>query len=265
MNTVTSRDGTAIAFTRDGDGPGVILIGGGLDDGSENTPLVPLLAEHFTVVNYSRRGRGASGDTPPYDLQREIEDLAALIAEVNADACHLYGVSSGGALALEAAAAGLPVRRLAVYEVPYQVDEEAISRWTEYVADLAAARDRPDDMIELFMRLAGSGNDDIAEAKRSPVWSHLTPMAHTLTYDAACLGAGPPPVHTLAAIAQPVLVITGALHDPHMQGLQPGFFDDAANLMVQRLPHAERRVLENQSHVADPNVMAPVLQKFFGS
>ena len=102
---VTSNDGTTIAYDRKGSGPAVVLVGGALDDGAENASLVPALAEHFTVYNYARRGRGASGFTEPYAVEREIEDLDALIAEAGGSA-HLFGASSGGALALEAAAAG---------------------------------------------------------------------------------------------------------------------------------------------------------------
>lgn len=117
MACVTSKDGTSIAYQRAGTGPAVILVGGGLDDGSENAALVPELARHFTVVNYARRGRGDSGDTQPYAVEREIEDIDALISEAGGSA-HLFGASSGGALALEAAAAGLAIDRIAVYEVP---------------------------------------------------------------------------------------------------------------------------------------------------
>ena len=119
MDRVTSKDGTSIAYHRQGGGPAVILVGGGLDDGSENAPLVPELASQFTVVNYARRGRGASTDTQPYAVAREIEDVQALIAAVGGRA-HVYGASSGGALALEAAAAGLDTDRLVIYEVPYE-------------------------------------------------------------------------------------------------------------------------------------------------
>src|SRR5215207_2433121 len=110
MGRVTSNDGTSIAYDRKGTGPAVILVGGGLDDGSENAPLVPGLAEHLTVYNYARRGRGDSGDTLPYAVEREIEDIEALITEDGGSA-HLYGVSSGGALVLEAAAAGVAVEK----------------------------------------------------------------------------------------------------------------------------------------------------------
>src|ERR687894_366138 len=111
---VTSKDGTPIAYER---------AGSGLDDGSENAPLVPALAAHFTVYNYARRGRGGSGDTPPYAVEREIEDLAALIAEAGGPA-HLYGHSSGAGLVLHASARGLPVERIVLHEPPYTGDDD---------------------------------------------------------------------------------------------------------------------------------------------
>ena len=117
---MTSADGTQIAYQREGSGPAVVLVGGGLDDGSENAVLMPALASEFTVYNYARRGRGGSGDTRPYAVQRELEDLAALLDAAGGKA-HVFGASSGGALALEAAAAGLPINRLVVYDVPYSV------------------------------------------------------------------------------------------------------------------------------------------------
>jgi pimeloyl-ACP methyl ester carboxylesterase len=126
MNHVTSEDGTSIAFDRQGSGPAVILVTGGLDDGLENAPLATELARHFTSFNYHRRGRGDSGDTPPSTVEREVEDIEALIAEAGGSA-HLYGVSSGGALVLEAAAAGLTIDKVAVYDVPYSIGEGAFS------------------------------------------------------------------------------------------------------------------------------------------
>ena len=188
MTSVTSKDGTSIAYQRSGSGPAVILVGGGLDDGSENAALVPELAQHHTVYNYARRGRGESGDTAPYALEREIEDIAALIGEAGGSA-HLFGASSGGALALEAAAAGLAVDRIAVYEVPY-LDEAMVGHWSVYVGELTAALadGRRGDALALFMRLAGSSDDDIAAARTSPQWAGGEALAHTLAYDAACLG-----------------------------------------------------------------------------
>ncbi|GAA2635811.1 alpha/beta hydrolase [Dactylosporangium fulvum] len=261
---MTSRDGTSITFDRAGGGPAVVLVGGGLDEGAENAPLMPQLAEHFTVYNYARRGRGGSGDTPPYAVARELEDLAAIIADAGGTA-HLFGASSGGALALEAAAAGLPVGRVAVYEVPYSTDDHVVAAFREYVRQLhrVLAEGRRGAAVELFMRLAGAGEDDIAAARTAPVWPGLEALAPTLAHDAACLGDGSPPLDRLATITQPVLVATGGLPDPHTGALGPGFFDAAADAIAAAVPNAERRVVDGQTHVTDPVVLAPVLTAFF--
>jgi pimeloyl-ACP methyl ester carboxylesterase len=266
MSRVTSKDGTSIAYDRQGGGPAVILVGGGLDDGAENAPLVPELAARFTVYNYARRGRGGSGDTLPYALERELEDLQALLAEAGGSA-HLYGVSSGGALALEAAAAGLAVDQLAVYEVPYMVADELWRRWRRYVEqfETVLAEERRGKALELFMRLAGSSEEDIAGARSSPFWPGLEAIAHTLAYDAACLGDGRPPSARLARITRPTLVVAGASPDPHMGGMPPDLFDRAAAAIAASVPRAERLTLAGQTHVADPKAVAPVLERFFGA
>ncbi|WP_344448469.1 alpha/beta hydrolase [Acrocarpospora macrocephala] len=252
---VVSRDGTSIAYDTVGGGPVVILVGGGLDDGAENAPLAAALAGRFTVVNYSRRGRGSSGDTLPYAPEREIEDLAALIAAAGGPA-HLFGASSGGALALEAAAAGLPIGAIVLYEVPYIVGD-GVPAWREYVARLTAvlAEGRRDEALRMFMRLAGSSEQDIAGAAASPLWPGLLELAHTLGYDAACLGDGPPPAARLATITRPVLVTTGAHAPP--------FFVEAADAVAACVPGAERGTVDVPGHVPDPAVLAPVLARFF--
>ena len=264
MNHVRSEDGTRIAFSREGTGSAVVLVGGGLDDGSENAPLAAELAKRFTVYNYARRGRGESGDTQPYALEREIEDLEEVIQEAGGSA-HLFGASSGGALVLEAAARGVQAFRLAVYEVPYSLGAEAISNWQRYVEDLrgALAREDTDEALALFMRLAGSSESDIDSARRSEFWGPLLALAPTLAYDAAVLGDGDPPVDRLRGIAQPTLVLTGGGHDPSMQGLQPNFFGAAADVIAEAIPGADRRTIENEGHVADPRVLAAVLREFF--
>ena len=264
MGQVESKDGTRIAYERQGTGPAVILVGGGLDDGSENAPLAVELAKDFTVYNYARRGRGDSGDTSPYALEREIEDVEALIIETGGPA-HLFGASSGGALVLEAAAAGLAIGKIAVYEVPYSVGDEAVQAWREYVKQLKAMLDegRRSDALALFMRLAGSSEEDVAGAKGSSAWAASEAIAHTLAYDAACLGDGRPPVERLARITQPTLVLTGSAFAPHMGGLQPGFFADAADTIAQGAPHARRQTIEGQSHIAAPEILSPILTVFF--
>jgi pimeloyl-ACP methyl ester carboxylesterase len=253
MAHVTSADGTSIAYQRDGSGPAVILIGGGLDDGSENAPLAQELAEHFTVYNFARRGRGDSGDSSPYAVQREIDDIAAIIAEAGGSA-HLFGASSGGMFALEAAAAGLPVGRVAVYEVPYDTADGALQRAREYRAQLGVAlvEGRRADAVGLFMQLAGSSEEGIADAMKSPYWPGLKDLAYTLAYDAALYG--PPPTNRLATITRTVLVATGGSNE---------YFEQAADAVAASLADAVRQVIEGQGHVVDPKAMAAVLARFF--
>jgi pimeloyl-ACP methyl ester carboxylesterase len=263
MNQATSRDGTSIAYDQQGSGPALILVGGGLDDGSENAPLARELAENFAVYNYARRGRGGSGDTVPYTLEREIDDIEALLAEAGGSA-HLYGVSSGGALVLEAAAAGIAVDKLAVYEVPYNMADDWPQRWRRYVERLDAvlAEGRRGDALELFMELAGSSEEEIAGARTSPFWPAMETLAHTLAYDAACLGDGQPPTARLARITQPTLVATGV--DARVPGAAAWALalDEAADAVAASIPHAQRQTFEGQSHVADPKAVAPILEQF---
>jgi pimeloyl-ACP methyl ester carboxylesterase len=253
MDRVKSKDGTSIAYDRLGRGPAVILVGGALDDGSENAPLAKTLAANFTVYNYARRGRGASGDTPPYDVQREVEDIAALLTVAGRSA-HLFGVSSGGMFAFEAAAAGLRINRLAVYEVPYDPGEDAPQRYRTYRRQLNTAllEGRRGDAVSHFMRLAGSSDADVETAKTSPYWKGLEALAHTLAYDAACYGR--PPAARLATITQPTLVATGGVVE---------FFELAADAVAAAIPNARRLTLDGQGHGVDPKIAASILERFF--
>lgn len=254
MPIVRSRDATPIAYVVEGHGPAVVLVTGALDDGSENVGLARELARSFTVYNYARRGRGESGDASGYAVMREIEDLAALIAEAGGLA-RVHGVSSGGALALEAAAAGLPIERLSVYEVPYFTDEASLTRWRDFARELTSAIDggesgRP---LELFHHLAGFSEEQTAAARRLPEWAAAVTLEHTLAYDAAILGDGSVPTRRLATIHQPTLVLTGG----------GGFFESAADAIAAALPNSRRQVLQGLEHVADPSVVGPVLASFF--
>lgn len=265
MPHVTSADGTAIGYDRLSDeGPAVVLVSGGLDDGTENIPLGRHLADTFAVVTYRRRGRGDSGDTQPYAVRREVEDLAAVI-DATGGRAHLFGASTGGALALAAAAAGLPVDRIAVHEVPYLLGDELLAAWRAYTADLATALDAGDrdEALRLFMRLAGSTGDQIAAAEAAPVWSRLRVLAPTLRYDAACLGDGRPPAARLAAVTQPVLLTTGVTVDAHSAELPTDFFGAAADAAAAGLANARRETLEVTGHVPDPAVLGPMLTGFY--
>src|SRR5918996_4610574 len=189
MDTVTSSDGTRIAFDRLGDGPPIVLVCGQSTDRSSNAPLAALLAEHFAVFNYDRRGRGDSGDTLPYAVEREIEDIGALIGEAGGSAS-VFGVSSGAALALEAAAAGLAIDKLALWEPPYIVEgrprppADTARIYTELVA-----AGRRGEAVEYFMaNVVGLPPEFVAEAKKAPWWPAQEALAHTLAYDATIMG-----------------------------------------------------------------------------
>jgi pimeloyl-ACP methyl ester carboxylesterase len=262
---ISSRDGTPIAYELEGDGPTVILVGGGVTDRSENAPLVPELAAHFTVINYDRRGRGASGDSTPYAVAREIEDIDALIESAGGSA-HLFGVSSGGALVLEAAAAGSDIGRFAVFEVPYNVDAEWPREWAAYREELDRALDAGDrgSAFEAFMRVTGSSDDEIAGTRASPFWSDLEAIAHTLRYDAACQGTGQPPTERLGTIEQPALVLTGD-DRPTDAPRWVQALDTAADVIAAALRNGQRETLRGQSHVPDERVLATRLAEFFQS
>jgi pimeloyl-ACP methyl ester carboxylesterase len=264
MHRVTSADGTSIAYDRMGNGPAIILVCAATMTRPAHAQLAAELAGHFTVYNYDRRGRGDSGDTLPYAVQREIEDIEALVAEAGGSA-HLYGISSGAALVLEAAAAGVPVDRLAIYEVPYNLEDDAPKRQQEYVERLQAllAEDRRGEAAELFMRTVGTPEEMIEESKSSPMWAAMEAVAPTLAYDAACMGDGQPPTDRLAKITRPTLVATGEGSPETFLGGGGGFFDQAADAVATSVPNAVREVIEGQWHMIDPKVLAPVLHRFF--
>ncbi|WP_327318030.1 alpha/beta fold hydrolase [Streptomyces sp. NBC_01235] len=252
-----SRDGTAIAYERRGQGPAVILVSGAMSTGGTMAPLAALLADRFTVLCYDRRGRGESGDTAPYTVRREIEDLAALIDAAGGEAA-LYGISSGGALALRAAADGLPVRRVAVYETPFAVNEEGAKERADYTSNLTEAltQGRRGDAVELFLRLTGLAEEMIRGARQAPMWTGMEALAPTLAYDDAVMGDGLVPRERLASIGVPVLAVAGEASPPWLR--------EAVRAVAEAVPDGTYRTLEGQTHAVDPNVLAPVLAEFFG-
>ena len=257
MSKLKSKDGTLIAFDKSGKGPAVILVGGALIDRQAMAPLAGLLAPQFTVFNFDRRGRGESGDTQPYAVQREIEDIDALIHEAGGAAA-LFGGSSGGALALEAALAlGGKVSGLAMYEVPYDSDPATLPAYREYLKRLgeALATNRRGDAAAAFMKFVGTPDAQIEGMRRAPMWSVLEKVAPTLAYDAAVLGKDRPvPVQRVARLGTPTLVINGSVIP---------FMRVTAEALARAIPNAQQRTLEGQSHDVDPKVLAPVLIEFF--
>ncbi|GAA2267280.1 alpha/beta hydrolase [Streptomyces atrovirens] len=253
---ISSRDGTSLAYESAGRGATIVLVSGAMSTGGTVAPLAAPLSERFRVVVYDRRGRGGSGDTAPYAVEREVEDLAALIGAVGGEAA-LYGVSSGGALALRAAASGLPVHHVAVYETPYAMSEEDLGERARYTERLTAAlaEGRRGDAVELFLRLTGLGEDVIQGARQSPMWAGMESIAPSLAYDDAVMGDGSVPRELLASIRVPVLSIAG--------DASPAWMREAARAIAESVPRGTYRTLEGQTHMVEPDVLAPVLAEFF--
>jgi pimeloyl-ACP methyl ester carboxylesterase len=252
-----SRDGTPIAYARTGQGPAVVLVSGAMSTGATMAPLAAHLSDRFSVVVYDRRGRGESGDTPPYALDREIEDLAALIEAADGEVS-LYGVSSGGALVLQAAAGGLQVRQVAVYEVPFaDYVEGGAEERAEYTRNLTEtlAQGRRGDAVELFLNLTGLAPEMIASARQSPMWPGMEAIAPTLAYDDAAMGGGLVPLDRLASITAPVLAVAG--------DASPKWLRRATEAVARATPRGAYRTLEGQTHMVDPAALAPVLGEFF--
>ncbi|MFI6012841.1 alpha/beta fold hydrolase [Streptomyces sp. NPDC051243] len=252
-----SRDSTSIAYESTGQGPAVILVSGAMSTGGTLAPLAVPLSDRFRVVVYDRRGRGESGDTKPYTVEREVEDLAALIEAVGGEAA-LCGVSSGGALALEAASSGLPVRQVAVYEVPFAVYEGGAKERAEYTERLTEMLEqgRRGDAVELFLRLTGMAEEMIQRARQSPMWSGMETIAPSLAYDDAVMGDGLVPRARLSSVTVPVLAVAG--------GASPSWMREAARAIAQTVPDGTYRSLEGQTHMVEPDVLGPVLVEFFG-
>ena len=262
MNTVTSKDGTTIAFDRLGEGPAIILVGGATTTRSDCVPLAAILSPHFTVFNHDRRGRGDSGDTAPYAVAREVEDIEAVISAAGGSA-FVFGHSSGAVLALEAARTlATKITKLAVYEPPFIVDNSHPPVPEDYVAQLnaAIAAGRPGDAVEIFMTKAvGVPAELVAQMRNEPWWAASEAVAHTIAYDGAIMGdtmrGSPLPLKKWASVTVPTLVIDG--------DKSYAFMPAGAQALADILPNARRRTLAGQDHGAAPEVLTPVLVEFF--
>lgn len=256
--TVRSRDGTTIAFDRSGEGPPMIVVGGALTDRSGGAPLAALLEPYGTVYTYDRRGRGDSGDTPPYAVGREVDDLEALIEEAGGSA-FVFGMSSGAILALEAAARGLAITKLVLFEPPFQSDPSQSRLSAEFTTQLEEllSADRRGDAVEHFLTTAvGMPDAAVAQMRTEPMWPSLEALAPTLVYDVAVTGDGAVPTEQLSTVATPTLVIDG--ED------SPDWTRRSANAVADALPDGHRRTLDGQTHDVDPAVLAPAVEQFVG-
>jgi pimeloyl-ACP methyl ester carboxylesterase len=262
MNKVVSKDGARIAYEKTGRGFPLILVGGALSDRSAAEPLATVLATHFLVFAFDRRGRGDSGDTAPYAVAREVEDIQALIAEAGGSA-FVFGHSSGSVLALEAAARGLAVPKLAMYEPPFMVDKSRAplpKDYREHLGELLTSG-RRGEAVEYFMTIAvGVPPEAVAQMRRAPTWAKMESAAHTLAYDQTvmdnCQTGNSLPADRWTTATMPVLVFDG--------GASPAWMRNAVQALVDILPSAKRFTLEGQTHRIDPAVLAPVLIEFFG-
>jgi pimeloyl-ACP methyl ester carboxylesterase len=257
MTTVHSSDGTAIAFDVTGDGPAVVLVGGmfqhrAIDQATAQ--LAALLAERFTVFHYDRRGRGDSSDTEPYSVEREVEDVAAIVETVGS--ASLFGMSSGAFLALEAARAGVPVDALALYEPPVDGNPNLPANWDRELIALVG-NGTPGAAVERFMTEAvGMPAEVVAGMKQSPAWPLFVAVEKTMPYDLAlttqAVAGGP---DRWAEVATPALVMAGGDSTPNWHAGAQG--------IAGALPHARYRTLPGQTHMVAPDALAPVLLDFF--
>jgi len=261
MTKVTSKDGTQIAYTLSGNGPAVILVDGAMCSRAFGPmpKLATLLASHFTVINYDRRGRNESGNTEPYSVDREIEDIEALIYEAGGSA-YLAGCSSGAALALKAAAASPNIKKLALYEAPY------LSGQGGHVP--------PKDTLEQLKRLVAAGKKSGAVKyfihdmvgmpafvtfimPLMPAWGKLKSVAHTLPYDAAIMGDFKIPVQVANSVKIQSLVMAG--------GKSPASMQNTEKKLAEAIPGAQYHIIEGQTHNISEKALAPELIKFFKS
>jgi pimeloyl-ACP methyl ester carboxylesterase len=256
METVTSKDGTTIGFDRLGSGPPVVLVCGGSVDRTADAPLAKELASDLTVFNYDRRGRGGSGDTLPYAIEREVEDIDAVIEAAGGSAC-LWGSSSGAVLAMIAAESGVPVTKLALWEPPFVPEgvprppEDQVSQYETMVAE-----GRRGDAVEYFMtKVIGMPPEVVTGARTQPWWPATEALAPTLAYDARIMGDYTIPRDLVASVKVPTLVVAGGADFPWMR--------QTAETLADALPDGEVRILEGQGHDVDPGVLAPVLSEFF--
>jgi len=246
----TSKDGTRIAFDLIGQGPPLILVMGAFNDRRSGAPLAAFLAPHFTVLSYDRRGRGDSGDAATYAVEREIEDLDALIRFAGGRAA-VFGYSSGAALALRAAAARLPITKVALYDTPPAQPAEHIAALTSLIA-----AGRRGDAVEYFQgRVVGIPDAIVAQLRQAPFRPALEAMAHTLVYEARIIADDGSSEAFAAHVRQPVLAIAGSAGPPIMR--------EVAGRLGRSLPSGRALTLQGATHDIAPASLGPVLVRFF--
>lgn len=268
MKTITSKDGTSIAFDQSGEGPALIVVAGASATRLDEASIAAALAPDFTVFAYDRRGRGDSGDTSPYAVEREVEDIESLIDAAGGSA-FVFGHSSGAVLALEAARLLPPttITKLALYEPPFIIDDSrspAPPDFSTHLQELVASG-RRGDAVEAFMSFVGTPRDMLAGMRQSPWWPQMEANAQSLVYDAAIVQdveqGDPASLRKYASVAAPTLVMDGTMIFGSTDG--HAFMRHGADALAGVLPHAQRRTLEGQDHGPADDVLAPALKAFF--
>jgi pimeloyl-ACP methyl ester carboxylesterase len=267
MKTCTSKDGTSVAYELMGRGPALVLVDGAWCHRTFGPmpKLAPLLAERFTVIHYDRRGRGDTADRQPYSVEREVEDLQALV-QVAGGSALMYGTSSGAVLAARAAAAGIGVRQLALYEPPLALDGTHHPEPPDFIARIERhiARGEHGEAAKVFMKVVGVPAIGIVFMRLIPsVWRNMKSVAPSVMHDFAVLGdsqrGGPMPgelAKTLASVAVPTVVMAGSKSPPWMH--------HAMKQVAAGIPGALTRVIPGQNHNASAKAIAPVLLEIFG-
>ncbi|WP_162891049.1 alpha/beta fold hydrolase [Aeromicrobium sp. A1-2] len=256
----TSADGTAIAYDRIGSGPALILLPGATCTRGILASLAETLSAHFTVFAVDRRGRGDSDDMaapPPYAVEREVEDVEALVAAAGGSAA-LYGHSSGAALALHATAAEIGVTRLVMHDAPYSTPsmEQAARDWHVHLHE-TLADDRPGDAVAAFMQKVGLPEQAITGMRNGPGWPAMEAVGSSLAYDSAAMGdaiGGVVPRDLASRVSVPTLVLVG--------GADLEFMLDAADQLVAALPDGRLEHLVGARHDAGPEVVVPGMLPF---
>ena len=256
METVKSADGTVIAYDAVGVGPVLIVSVGAFCTRHSFVPGD--LARQFTVVTYDRRGRGDSGDTEPFAPEREFEDLAAVAAARSTEPPFVFGHSSGAAIALRAAAAGMPVAGIVAYEAPFANDETPVPDVdpAEHIRELVGSGHSREAVIFWMKAFVHMPDQAVAELDSAPWVKALEPLARTLPYDLG-VTAGGVPANELGKITAPVLILGG--------GNSPAWFRRSVAEQAAATPGAQLRMLDGYEHNAPPEVLAPILTSFFAA
>jgi pimeloyl-ACP methyl ester carboxylesterase len=257
MHKTFSKDGTSIAYNKTGEGPAVILVDGAFCS-SKFGPmpkLAPVLEKYFTVITYDRRGRGESGDTKPYDLQREIEDIHALI-QIAGGTAHLFGISSGAILALRAAASGLNITKLALFEPPFVGDRGNRPANPEAELKTMISENRRGDAVNYYLKkVMGVPMMVPLILRLTPNWSKMKANAASLLYDAAVCGDFNIPKQQVSAVNIPTIVLDSTK--------SPKMLRDAVSAVTVLLPQGQQFSMNGKIHDVSPKVLVPVLEQFF--